>query len=878
MPASSPFHAEAALTFSTRINPQKRKDLSLAAASATVRSVSPPSDSTKSSMETVTSSSETVVHSYPPTPSPTATAVKQPPSPATVHAKLDTISASQKPIATAAPVSAVKQFLLAPHSSPHVPQPEDTSLLTKALSMLKNNKPSHSLSFTLCPLPSSDLSSPSSSDVQQSSPAHIGHFKRHSLARLGEIVPPSPPSLFTFHDPMEREFGVDRSFWITLALVYMEFLTERELPPGVELLTISLSFYLDPDILAHAASIRAAQAVRANAELRRGFGLRDGVERDRRRAGEDLQEVAKEHEYERPKKPPSIRVDSSHEIIEDFLTTHEASRQIKASAVMANAELKDLQPMDHTSERAISQEAFSYSNIDSKNLSVRDAGAVKGIDETFPTSSKKLHEPPLYSAPKSQFPVPDDTFESSVSTSQTQRNLQASRVPSSRIGRLFHYGGLAASLGYGAASEALRRASSSQTDASQSSLMMSPANVSRLVEKLSRMRGAALKLGQFMSIQGFSQFSPVNAGLMKTLLDSHILPKDVEEVFRRVQDSAHYMPNWQMEHVMADSLGPTWASNFASFEAIPFAAASLGQVHSAVLAAHASPTKKNEKVAVKIQFPDIARSIESDLGYLKILLNAGRMLPKGLFLDKTIQAMKGELADECDYLREASSAQFFASEDGVGRDARFRVPWIWDGSTERVLVMQHMDGVSVGGNVVDTLSQESRDKIASMIVELCMKELFDFRTMQTDPNWSNFLWNEPTGQIELIDFGATRSYSKEFMDRWMHLLQAAVAEDREKCVHWSLELGYLTGAETETMLDAHVHSLTLLATPFRARSSTEGDGRYAFGKGSEWAGITAEIRSFIPVMLNERLTPPPKETYSLNRRVFSLYASHVTAN
>ena len=76
-----------------------------------------------------------------------------------------------------------------------------------------------------------------------------------------------------------------------------------------------------------------------------------------------------------------------------------------------------------------------------------------------------------------------------------------------------------------------------------------------------------------------------------------------------------------------------------------------------------------------------------------------------------------------------------------------------------------------------------------------MKELFEFRMMQTDPNWSNFLWNEKTKQIELNDFGATRSYSREFIDKWMHLLQSAVAEDREACIHWSRALGYLPGEE-----------------------------------------------------------------------------------
>lgn len=187
---------------------------------------------------------------------------------------------------------------------------------------------------------------------------------------------------------------------------------------------------------------------------------------------------------------------------------------------------------------------------------------------------------------------------------------------------------------------------------------------------------------------------------------------------------------YPLKRVLSESLGSSWASNFASFDPIPFAAASLGQVHSAVLLGSVSPTGVDEKVAVKIQFPDIARSIDSDLGYLKVLLTAGKLLPRGLFLDKTIKVcselvftlhnahnlyfekvMKGELADECDYTHEASAAQFFSSPSGLGNDPRFRVPWVWEGSTKQVLIMQFMDGVSVGGNVVDVLTQNTRDEV-----------------------------------------------------------------------------------------------------------------------------------------------------------------------
>jgi aarF domain-containing kinase len=109
------------------------------------------------------------------------------------------------------------------------------------------------------------------------------------------------------------------------------------------------------------------------------------------------------------------------------------------------------------------------------------------------------------------------------------------------------------------------------------------------------------------------------------------------------------------------------------------------------------------------------------------------------------------------------------------------------------------------------------------VIDLCLHELFVFREMQTDPNWSNFLWNPKTrlvrtfvlasspffflvlimhdlSQVELVDFGATRSYSAAFIDNWLRLLLAAAQKDREECLYRSLKLGYLTGEENDVSL------------------------------------------------------------------------------
>jgi aarF domain-containing kinase len=195
-----------------------------------------------------------------------------------------------------------------------------------------------------------------------------------------------------------------------------------------------------------------------------------------------------------------------------------------------------------------------------------------------------------------------------------------------------------------------------------------------------------------------------------------MLPPEIEQVLQQVQAHANYMPDWQMEvshtkaenaltrqKVMSTEFGGEWQKLFSSFDRVPIASASIGQVHKATMASTGLP------VAVKIQFPGIASSISSDLSNLSILLRSSALLPKGLYLQNTIAVMKRELEDECDYIREAESGRRFTR---LLKDYDFfRIPTVVDeASSSKVLTVEWMEGKPLSR--MKGLSQEDRDRVS----------------------------------------------------------------------------------------------------------------------------------------------------------------------
>ena len=360
-------------------------------------------------------------------------------------------------------------------------------------------------------------------------------------------------------------------------------------------------------------------------------------------------------------------------------------------------------------------------------------------------------------------------------------------VPQGRLSRLGVFGRLAGGVAGGMIAEGTRRVANGQRPR-MGDMLLTPANVGRVADRLSHLRGAAMKLGQMISM---------DAGDM--------LPPELTQILARLRDNAHHMPPPQLQRVLAEQWGTGWRARFARFGATPVAAASIGQVHRAT-------TRDGRDLAIKVQYPGVRESIDADVDNVATLLRVSGLLPRELDIADLLATAKRQLHQEADYVREGAQMARFAAL--LADDPAFVVPVLdTEFTTDRVLAMSFVEGQPI--ETLVAAPQADRDRVTTALVSLVQRELFEFGVMQTDPNFANYRYQGDTGRLVLLDFGAVRDMDAATARAYHHLLVAGLDGDRDAVRAAAQQAGFLTAAtvsryraEIDEMIDIVLAHLT----------------------------------------------------------------------
>ena len=414
------------------------------------------------------------------------------------------------------------------------------------------------------------------------------------------------------------------------------------------------------------------------------------------------------------------------------------------------------------------------------------------------------------------------------------RDDRGARVPKGRLSRLGRFGRLAAGTAGEALGNSLQALARGETlDASR--LILTPTNARRMADELAHLRGAAMKMGQMLSM---------DAG--------DLLPRELTEVLARLRDAARPMPPHQLKRVLARNWGPDWLSRFERFEARPMAAASIGQVHRA-------RTKDGRDLAIKVQYPGVRDSIDSDVDNLAALIALSGLAPRGLDLKPMLDEVKRQLRDEADYAREGAKLLQFGHWLKGSDD--FAVPELAaDLTTRDVLVMSYLPGDPIE-SLADAPS-ETRNRVVGRLAELTLREVFEFGAIQSDPNFANYRYQPDTGRIGLLDFGAVQEIPDTVRNAGLTLLGAGLKGDASGREQALTELGYLSET-TPPDQRALILELTELAlTPLFSEQAYDFDA----------SAIVTPLREggFTLRAMGYARTPEPMAVF-IQRKVAGLY-------
>jgi len=306
-----------------------------------------------------------------------------------------------------------------------------------------------------------------------------------------------------------------------------------------------------------------------------------------------------------------------------------------------------------------------------------------------------------------------------------------------------------AKVGASYATHQARRATASPEKQAELDAAFELKTAEEVVSVLGNMKGALMKIGQ-----------------MASFLDDG-LPEPIRDALATLQSDAPPMSSELAAKVIEDELGAPPEKVFAEWDPKPLSAASIGQVHRAV-------TQDGRAVAVKVQYPGVAKAIMADLDNSQMLFMVLNMMFPGLDPKPIVQEIRDRLSEEVDYRLEAKNQADF--HRWYADHPFIHVPAVLpEYSTERVLTTELATGVRFS-EMAETWSYEEKQMAAETIYRFVFRSLWSFKAFNGDPHPGNYLFN-PGGQVTFLDFGLVKHFTQQDLDDAQRLIEAIVVDN-----------------------------------------------------------------------------------------------------
>lgn len=321
-------------------------------------------------------------------------------------------------------------------------------------------------------------------------------------------------------------------------------------------------------------------------------------------------------------------------------------------------------------------------------------------------------------------------------------------IPTSKIKRTISSGKTMAKMGTNHLEYLLKKPFMSKKEQVLSKKENSLKNAKILFNGLSLLRGTALKAAQMLS------------------LEKDYFSKSISKEFEKSYNQVPAINRALVRKIITSDFNTTPENVFASFDSKAFAAASLGQVHLA-------KSRDGKDLAVKIQYPDISRTISNDIQLLKIML---RPMAEYDIIKIALDEIHEVLLNETDYKKEEQNISYFNKNM---KNDRVMIPEIYpDLSTRHVLSMSFMKGQVLNQWLETSPDLESRTIIAQTLHDIFLEGFYELKLMHADPNPGNFLVTDDL-KIALLDFGCVRAFDNQFIELYQKLIQISASNDKQ---------------------------------------------------------------------------------------------------